>query len=312
MTNKPASLSTIITCGVCCVSAIIWLVMNVPFTPRFSLSAYTATRGMYISAYLNLAFGLCLIALRQKKRAFFPFFFAVFPIAYLVTAGTGSYIFGTDFSGPRLTSKLLYDCYFFAIEIIGFFCLAKAFGMNLSCLGSKRREPTPTFFRDPPFTSRLGMRVSNFLIVFFCSVVMSLLAIILMRYKVPAGVLLKLLGLQVLFALLLGFKEEFFFRWLLTNGLVDALKDTGKKLSGLVALLLVAVFWATYHGFFGEGVGSGLVSAGACFIASVFWGFLTLQRGNIRTALLGHFCIELYGVYLMYLPLLADMGYAVK
>ena len=304
--------SPVITYFVAIVSALVWLIMNVPFTPRFTLAPYIATQGMYLSLAINATFGAILLLFRQKNRAFIPFFFAMFPLAYLITAKTGCLFFGTDFTGSNFSHKIIYDCYFFLTEIVCISALALLFKRPVACFGFKKRNRAETAGGRSLTDSRGAVLFERISFIVFCSVVLGLMVIILVQNKVPLSLIAQLAGLQILFAALLSLKEEFFFRWLLTNSIVESTVSEGKKKLFVIALLLVGLFWGMYHGFFGEGVGSGIVSAVACFVVSVYWGFLTLQNGTIRKGFVGHLCIELYGFYLMYMPILTDLGYIGK
>jgi membrane protease YdiL (CAAX protease family) len=304
--------SPLFTYIVAIVSALVWLLMNVPFTPRFTLASYVATSGMYLSLAINAVFGIILLVFRQKKRAFIPFFFAMFPLAYLITAKTGYLIFGSDFTGSNFPRKILYDCYFFLTEIACISALALIFKRPVACFGFKKQNQAKKEGGRTLTDHKAAVLFEYISFAVFCLVVFALMVIILVQNKIPFSLIARLAGLQLLFAALLSLKEEFFFRWLLTNSIVDSTVKEGTKKPLVIALLLVGIFWGIYHGFFGEGVGSGIVSAVACFVVSVYWGFLTLQNGTIRKGFVGHLFIELYGFYLMYMPILTDLGYIGK
>lgn len=304
--------SPAITYIVAIVSALVWLIMNVPFTPRFTLVPYVATRGMYLSLAINAAFGAALFLFGQKRRAFIPLFFAMFPLAYLITAKTGHLFLGTDFTGSNFPRKILYDCYFFLTEIACISALALIFKRPVACFGFKRNATNGKAGGRTLTDSKAAVIFERVSFAVFCLVVFGLMVLILARNRVPLSLIVRLSILQILFAALLSLKEEFFFRWLLTDSIVDSTSSKGSKKPLILAILLVGVFWGMYHGFFGEGVGSGIVSALACFVVSVYWGFLTVQNGTILKGFVGHLFIELYGFYLMYMPILTELGYIGK
>lgn len=308
-TRAKTTASIILTVAVCALSGFFWLLMNVPFTPRFSLAPYRATGGMFVSLGLNALLGLLLIAIRQKKLAFIPFFFAMFPLAYAITAFTGHLILGSDFTGALFYRKILYDCYFFAVEMVCVSTLALVFGKSLRCLGSSKKPNDSKGLSEPIFASRPVTFITGFSVIFFCTVVLGLMVLLLVKNRVPLSVIASLAWMQILFAVFLGFKEELLFRWVLARSVAENLPMRRRSWAVFAAMVIVAHYWGVYHGFFGEGVGSGLGSAAACFIASMYWGYLTFRNGSLRLGVLGHVCIELYGFYLMYLPLLASMGY---
>jgi len=304
-----ASTALILPIAVCALSGFFWLLMNVPFTPRFSLSPYRATSGIFVSLGLNALLGTVLLAMKRNKLAFIPFFFAMFPLAYAITAFTGHLILGSDFTGALFYRKILYDCYFFAIEMVCVSTLALVFGKNLHCLGFLKKPNDAKGFTEPVFASRPVTFLTVFSVLFFCTFVIGLMVLLLVSNRVPLSVIASLAWMQVLFAVCLGFKEELLFRWVLARSVAENLPLRRRSWAALAAMVIVALYWGVYHGFFGEGVGSGIASAAACFIASMYWGYLTFRNGSLRLGVLGHICIELYGFYLMYLPLLASMGY---
>jgi len=281
----------------------------VPFTPRFSLAPYRATSGMFVSLGLNVLLGILLLVLQRKKLSFIPFFFAMFPLAYVITAFTGHLILGSDFTGALFYRKILYDCYFFAVEMVCVSALALVFGKSLHCLGFLKRPEDAKGFTEPVFASRAVTFITGFSVIFFCTFVIGLMVLLLTKNRVPLTVIASLAWMQVLFAVFLGFKEELLFRWVLARSVAENLPLRRRAWVALAAMVIVALYWGVYHGFFGEGVGNGIGSAAACFIASMFWGYLTFRNGSLRLGVLGHICIELYGFYLMYLPLLASLGY---
>lgn len=308
-TRTKASYSLILPIAICALAGFFWLLMNVPFTPRFSLAPYRATSGMFISLSLNALLGLLLFAFKRKNLAFIPFFFAMFPLAYVITAFTGHLILGSDFTGALFYRKILYDCYFFVIEMICVSALALVFGKNLHCLGFLRKPDNAKGLTEPVFASRGVTFITAFSVIFFCTFVLGLMVMLLAKNRVPLTVIASLAWMQILFAVCLGFKEELLFRWVLARSVAENLPLRRRSWAAFGAMIIVALYWGVYHGFFGEGVGSGIGSAAACFIASMYWGYLTFRNGTLRLGVLGHICIELYGFYLMYLPLLASMGY---
>jgi membrane protease YdiL (CAAX protease family) len=268
----------------------VWFLMNLSFQPRFLPRVFVITPWVCLSLGINLLFGLALL-LPPKTRplAFIPFLFTLFPLSFIILAALGEtlreFIPGTG-TTRDLNWKFVYDCVFFFTELV--FMVVFLF---LSRTGNpfRIRKQAPS----PP-----GRRVILFLKLLFILVVLFLLVTLLVRAQFPLSRFIGLLRYQIPFALLLGLKEEIFFRWILIR--------TGERLlaSRLVTVCYIALLWSSYHGFFGEGIGSGFWSALWVCVASFWWSFLSCRYNSLWAAWTGHTVVELYGFYLMYLPFL--------
>lgn len=293
------SRDSVISISICLVSGIIWFAMNIPFYMRFELKPFTVTPAMVYSLVINFIFAIVLLVCKQKKNAFFPFFFALFPLAYIFVAFTATYFFGSDYTGMNITKKFMYDIYFFVCEIACMLILALCTKQSFRFFtGNHANIEKQYLITDTRFFTKKVRYAINGWSVFFASAVSLLTVWIIYKNNISVHLFLRLLVFQIPFAVLLAFKEELIFRWLLVHNLIDTTK------SQLISLFIVALFWGVYHALFGEAVGTGLLSGIACFVISLWWGFVTIRSGNIRNAFIGHFFIEMYGFYLMYGPYL--------
>lgn len=275
--------------GILILASALWFLMNANFQPRFSLEPYRPTSWMIVSLVSSVSFGLALSAIpRTRSFALVPFFFSIFPAAFLIDAALAPAIRAAvppSAAAGGADWKFVSDLVFFSAELL----LGLPF-LRLAGVGNPFAAMRPRSRR--PLGPAVGL--VEFL---FAGTVLVLLVLFLLAHRFPPGRFLSLLGYQILFAALLGLKEELFFRWILVRVAERALASRG------AAILWTALLWSVYHGLFGEGIGSGFVSAFWVFVVSLWWSFLSYWRGNIRGAWFGHFLVELYGFYLMYYPL---------
>jgi hypothetical protein len=276
--------------GVLTVSSIFWFLMNRPFQPRFLPVPFQPNPWVFVSLGANLLLGT-LLALFPKTRSLapVPFFFALFPAAFLITAFAGasfpSRIPPSAFA-HGLDWKFYYDCLFFTVEII--FAL---FFLKLLRLGAplSLRRPAP------------GLPMAAFVRfweLLFLAVTGGLLVQLLLQARFPPDRFVKLLRYQLPFALLLGLKEELLFRWILPR------LGEGLLRHRFTAVCFCALLWGLYHGLFGEGTGTGFGPAFWVCVVSFWWSLVSYRYNSIWVALGGHIGVELYGFYLMYLPFL--------
>jgi hypothetical protein len=272
------------------IAGFFWFLMNLSFQPRFFPDTFVITPWVCLSLGINLLFGLVLL-LPPKTRplAFIPFLFTLFPLSFIILAVLGEtirgYVPGTG-TAHNLNWKFVYDCVFFLTELV-----FMAVFLFLSRTGNpfrikKQASPLP------------GRRIMLFPELLFILVVLFLLINLLVRAEFPLDRFMGLLKYQIPFALLLGLKEEVFFRWILMR--------TGERLlaSRLVTVCYIALLWSSYHGFFGEGIGGGFWPAFWVCVASLWWSLLSYRYNSLWSAWTGHTVVELYGFYLMYLPFL--------
>ena len=279
--------------GVCIASALIWFLMNVGFQPRFLLETYRITPWMWLSLACNLAFGLCLlIAPKTRAYAIVPFLFALFPAAFMIDASVMPYI--RDSVKPTAAAKgadwkFVADIVFISCELA--FALVILFASRVGNPFSLKRHP----HKGPRPMVRFVVGLETLFII----VVIGLQIDVLMKYRFPIDRYLSIFGIQVVFSLLLGFKEELIFRWLIVR--------IGERVmaSRWAAVWFSALLWSSYHYLFGEAVGTGLWAAFWVWVVSMWWSLLSYRRNSLWSALAGHFVIEMFGFYVMYLPLIA-------
>jgi membrane protease YdiL (CAAX protease family) len=268
----------------------LWLLMNRSFQPRFLPVPYRPDRWLFVSLGANLVLGTALFLFpRTRPLALVPYFFTLFPAAFLTMTLLGepvkALITGTG-AANYLDWKFVYDCLFFGVEI-----LLALLMLKLSRTGNPLGPP-------PQKTALPLVYFVRFWELLFIAAVAALLFLLLLRTGFPPGRFVKLLRYQIPFALLLGFKEELLFRWILLR--------LGERLlrHRFAAVCFAALLWSLYHGLYGEGVGSGFWSAFWVCVVSFWWSLVSYRYNSIRVALGGHFVIELYGFYLMYIPFL--------
>lgn len=280
------------------VSAAVWLVSSIGAPLRFTLDPLSVTPRHLLALGLEAAIVLVIIVLRlDRKLVFFPIFFSLYPLSYILMERIDVLLLGTDYSGLR--HKFLSDTLFFMFETVCFlplyamiprknpFIVHRALpdrGTGFSQMGSgpvRRRIVLVLFALHLPVLGYLTLRRADLL-------------------GIPTDVLWSLFGFQFLFAVFLGLKEELGFRWLLMQGLE---RSTG---SALAALVLQAVPWALYHMFFGEGTGIGLPGAAMTFFGALWFAWLVYEFRTVWFALISHTAVEFYGFYLMYGQIIAD------
>ncbi|MFA6505282.1 MAG: CPBP family intramembrane glutamic endopeptidase [Treponemataceae bacterium] len=279
--------------GVFVVSTLIWFLMNVGFQPRFLLETYRATPWMWFSVSTNLLFGVCLLVARKTRPyALVPFMFALFPAAFLIDSTVMPYI--RDMIKPTAAAKgadwkFVADLVFISLELVfALLILSVArVGNPFSLKKSPHLGPRPMV----PYV--VGLEVA------FLVVVWGLQMDVLYKFRFPIDRYFSLFGIQVVFSILLGLKEELIFRWLIVR--------IGERMLGSrwTAVLINATLWSSYHYFFGEAVGTGLWASFWVFVVSVWWALLSYRRNSIWAAFAAHFVIEMFGFYVMYLPLIS-------
>jgi hypothetical protein len=269
------------------ISSVFWFLMNIPFQPRFLPVPYTRSPWMLGSLALNAVFGLALLpSPKTRPLGIIPFMFTLFPLAFIAMTFLGellrALIPGTE-SARGLDWKFAADCLFFLTELAFMFIF-----LGLSRTGNP-------FALKPPLTVKKSIRFGE---TVFILGVLTLTVLLLRGESFPLGRFLRLLKYQIPFALLLGLKEELFFRWILVR--------TGERLLGsrIISIAFMALLWGGYHFFFGEGVGTGFWPAFWVVVVSFWWSLLSYHYNSIWSAWLGHTAVELYGFYLMYSPFL--------
>lgn len=278
--------------GVFIVSTLIWFLMNVGFQPRFLLEPYRATPWLWLSVSANLLFGFGLLVARKTRPfALIPFLFALFPAAFLLQSAVMPFIKGAirpTEAAKGADWKFVADLVFMFWELA--FALIILFVSRVGNPLSLKRDPVPRRRPMRPFV--VGLEIA------FLIVVWGLQMEVLMRYKFPVDRYVSLFGIQFVFSLLLGFKEELIFRWLIVR--------IGERILGSrwTAVIINALLWSSYHYFFGEAVGTGLWPSFWVFVVSIWWALLSYRRNSLWSATAGHFVIEMFGFYVMYLPLI--------
>jgi membrane protease YdiL (CAAX protease family) len=281
--------------GILLISAILWFLMNLSFQYRHSPAPFVLTPWIVVSFSSCVFLGLVLM-IRKKTRpyALIPFFFSLFPLAYLVMAlwgGALREIVPGSAAANGLDWKFIYDCVWIFIEL----ALTSVF-LGISRTGN----PFSLSGLRPKIVSGLPMKKFIwFWEGLFIFVVFTLLVIILWKARFPLNRFFLLLKYQIPFALLMGLKEELFFRWILVRLGERYLK------SRFVSICIAALIWSGYHGFFGsECVGTGFLPAFWVCVVSFWWSLLSYRYNSILPAWMGHAVIEFYGFYLMYISFL--------
>jgi membrane protease YdiL (CAAX protease family) len=281
--------------GIILISAGLWFIMNLSFQNRHSPEPFALTPWVIVSFSSCLVFGLALM-IRKETRiyALAPFLFALFPLAYLVMALWGGTLQGRipgSAAANGLDWKFIYDCVWISVELalIFVFLWISRTGNPFSLSGLSLKN-----ISGLPMKKLIWFWEGLFILVVF-----SLLVIILRQWRFPLNRFFPLLKYQIPFAILMGLKEELFFRWILVRIGERYLK------SRFVSVCISALIWSGYHGFFGsECVGIGLWPTFWVGVVSFWWSLLSYRYNSIWPAWIGHAMIEFYGFYLMYISFL--------
>jgi membrane protease YdiL (CAAX protease family) len=277
-------------------SAAFWLVSSIGAPLRFTLDPLSVTPWHLLALGLEAAVSLAIVALRlDRKLLFFPVFFSLYPLSYLLMERIDILILGTDYGVLR--HKITSDTLFFILEIV---CFLPLYAMV------PRKNPFVVHGvpadRGAALTGSVRLRRRIVLVLF--AMHLPVLGYLTLRranlFGIPADLQWSLLGTQFLFAVFLGLKEELGFRWLLMQGLE---RSTG---SAIAALVLQAVPWALYHLFFGEGTGTGLPATAITFIGALWFGWLVYEFKTVWLAMVSHTAVEFLGFYLMYGRIIAE------
>lgn len=282
------------------ISALLWYLMNVNFQLRHSQAAFVMDKWIYVSFFMNVLFSAGLLLFRKTRpMAVIPLIFSVFPLAFGIMAvcfrgGEAlKRIIPANAQAGGLDWKFVYDSIWISVEL----------GLCVLCsIVSKPGNPFPR--RKNPFLHRRssGPPAAGFVVFWECLfivVVLGLMVIVLVQNKFPFSRFLFLLRYQIPFAILMGFKEEFFFRW--------TLERIGSRLTGsrIFSALIIAAVWGGYHGLFaGESVGAGFNGFFFCALVSFWWSLLCCRNDSLYRAGAAHIVIEFYGFYLMYIKYL--------
>lgn len=276
----------------------VWLASSIGAPLRFTLDPLAVTPWHLLALGLEAALALTIVVLRlDRKLLFFPLFFSLYPLTYILMERIDVLILGTDYRDLR--HKFLSDTLFFIFETV---CFLPLYAMV------PRKNPfivhgTPAG-EGAGFTQIGSDTVRRRIVLVLFALHLPVLGYLTLRRAdllgIPTDVLWSLFGFQFLFAVFLGLKEELGFRWLLMQGLE---RNTG---SVAAALVLQAVPWALYHMFFGEGTGTGLPGAAMTFFGALWFAWLVYEFRTVWFALISHTAVEFYGFYLMYGQIIAD------
>ena len=192
----------------------------------------------------------------------------VYPASYLLMIFV--YRLNPD---PNLFGKVIFDIIFFAIEIALFI----PFLIYL-----KNKNPLTDLKKKQPL----------FNVIMILSILLGVIYLVYVGMSFKNTV--KLLVLQVIFSILLGFKEEFSFRWIFMEFTDEIL---GSK---TISLLFQAIPWSLYHVFFGEGTGRYVVGGLLTLVGAIGFGKVTQKYGSITYASFVHILIEFYAFFVLY------------
>jgi membrane protease YdiL (CAAX protease family) len=307
-------------------AATAWLIASIGAPPRFTWDPLKLSIWQIVSASLNLLLAAFLIMIKKRKIAFIPLFFSVQPVAYIAMYWIAVKLIGIDYSD--MNRKFFTDILFFILEMAmfapfffwiddknpfrvkGLFYDGKVneqekleldWSIPLFILFNKYKRNSLFGKKQKPQTEQEKKKWYHFrrsLIWFFfwlhTAVTLYVAIILPFVHRIPLHVFLRLIGVQMVFAVLLGLKEEIFFRWILLKGLEKIFK------SRILILLLQALPWGIYHAFFGEGTGRGPIGFGFTFIGAMWYGYLVLEFDSIWLAFFCHLIVEIAGFYNLY------------
>lgn len=276
-------------------STLAWLVSNIHAPLRYSLAPLQLSWWHIGSICFNVLLAALLIAFKKNRLVIFPAFYMVQPLAYAIMYLVITHIIGTNYLPDNIPLKFITDILFFLLEIVMFSVFL--FFQNV-------KAPNPFQFKADPKTRDITLvpipnrRLRRNLVilgyVLQMGVVLAMCIIAPINLKVSWNSFINLLGIQIVFSLLLGLKEELIFRWVFLKGM--------EKLFGniWVATLIQAAAWALYHFFFGEGIDNKIIYGIVTFIGAVWFSVLVYEFKNILLATLSHALIEVFAFYLMY------------
>jgi membrane protease YdiL (CAAX protease family) len=274
-------------------STVVWLLSNVGAPLRYSLAPLHLSWWHIGSICFNILLAVYLLFSKQKKLLFFPLFYAVQPLAYAIMYLVVTYVIGTKYLPDNIPLKFITDIFFFILEIVmftAFLFVQKEKNPYTGKPDNKDRDITLIPIKNRKV--RRNLVIAGY--VLQMGVVLYMAVVTPIQMKVGGSTFLGLLGIQLVFSLLLGLKEELIFRWVYLKGM--------EKLFGniWIATLIQAAAWALYHYFFGEGIPDKVIYGVVTFIGAVWFSVLVYEFKNIILATLSHALIEVFAFYLMY------------
>ncbi|GHT49625.1 hypothetical protein FACS1894102_4510 [Spirochaetia bacterium] len=276
---------------ICLLSASLWFVMNGSFNLRHSPQSFPVTTSVIASVVLCVLFsGILYVTKRYRSFFIVPLAFVVFPVAYLLIANWGESlktIVPATTAAGGLDWKFVYDIFWIITE------LALMVPIFILC---RLKNPLPLKRKQKTQSALPCAKAVIFIDIFFIVGVLALMVHILVQANFPLKRFVSLLKYQIPFGILMGFKEEFFFRWILVRLIERLLKSR-------IAAVCISVFvWGMYHALFGgESVGVGFFAGFLTCVCSFWWTFTTYRNNSLWASFAGHTVIEWYGFYLMYI-----------
>lgn len=316
---------------------IFWLVSFIGAPPRFGMLHLQASYWHFVAIGGNLLLALVVLVLKKRSLLIIPLFFLMQPLSYALMEPIHRMVIGPTFSS--LEQKLLADASFFVFELLCFLplllLLPKGEKNPLRFRGFKELPPLEPhqgvphdkffpvlkifnpwswarFFKLPldPETEnhRLVRSHHRRVLLFFMAAIMggvlAFLAIINPKQEnVSYDLVAKILPFQLLFGLLLGFKEEIIFRWI---GLKGAEHAGHSRTAGA---LIMALAWGLYHAFFAEGMGpNGPWTFWWAFFVSCYFSYMVYELKNVWVPSILHVLIELFAFWIIYGPVAIRLG----
>lgn len=273
-------------------STLAWLISNIHAPKRYSLAPLVFSEWHMLSIAINLCLLGLLLFFKQKKFIFFPIFYMVQPIAYGLMYLITHQLLGTNYQSDYIL-KFWTDILFFILEILLFLpFLIFQKEKNPFRLRQRREEWNISMVPIPSHRLRRNLVYIGYAaqmgVVLWMTIGMHI------GLKVGLYTFFNLLGIQMIFSLLLGLKEEFIFRWVY-------LKNLEKIFGNIwIAAVLQTIPWATYHVFFGEGIDNGLAYGLVTIIGSMWFSVLVYEFKSIILATLSHALMEVFAFYMMY------------
>ena len=211
--EKPLSVKDPAVWAVIGLSAAAWLLSNIGAPLRFSLAPIQLSWWHLGSIAFNGLLASALIVLKKKRLLLFPAFFMVQPLAYAIMYLIVTNVIGVNYLPGHITVKFITDILFFLLEIVLFF--AFLYFQNPKDINPFVVNNDYKKYDNPlvPIPSRKLRRTLVILgYVLQMGVVLAMAIASPIGLKVSWNSFLSLFGIQLVFSLLLGLKEELIFR----------------------------------------------------------------------------------------------------